>query len=206
MLERFLAAFRTTQGSVRAVEEARDGFRVQEVIGRLGGCTFDGGLYRVHTADTSRAAEALVAAAYPDLAHRMGHVFGYDWLGRQFAVDRGVPDEGAVVMFEPGTGEMLEIPVPMTAFHDEELVDFADAALAADFFHRWKELHSEEISGSACVGYRTPLYLGGVDDVANLELTDLEVYWTLMGQIRNQVRGLPPGTRVTGVRLAGEEQ
>ena len=35
---------------------------------------------------------------------------------------------------EPGNGEWLEIPIRFSALHDEELVDYADAALARDFF------------------------------------------------------------------------
>jgi hypothetical protein len=32
-----------------------------------------------------------------------------------------------------------------------------------------------------CVGYKKPLFLAGVDDVENIELSDLDVYRHLMG-------------------------
>lgn len=34
------------------------------------------------------------------------------------------------MMLEPGTGEALVVPVPFSAFHDEELVDYTEEALA----------------------------------------------------------------------------
>ncbi|WP_202385393.1 hypothetical protein [Altericroceibacterium endophyticum] len=40
------------------------------------------------------------------------------------------------------------------------------------------------------------MFLGGVDDLENLELSDLDVYWHLSAQIIRQARGLPPGTSV----------
>ncbi len=43
---------------------------------------------------------------------------------RQFALDPA----GQVLLFEPGTAEVLEIPCGFERFHDEELVDEADAA------------------------------------------------------------------------------
>ncbi|MEI5006320.1 DUF1851 domain-containing protein [Streptomyces sp. PmtA] len=38
------------------------------------------------------------------------------------------------------------------------------------------------------VGYKVPLSLGGADDVANLELTDRQVYVELCAQIALQLR------------------
>ena len=31
--------------------------------------------------------------------------------------------------------------------------------------------------------YIHPLFLGGTDDTANLELTDISVHWTVLGQV-----------------------
>lgn len=36
-----------------------------------------------------------------------------------------------VLMLEPGTGEALEIPCTIKSFHDRELIENRDAALAA---------------------------------------------------------------------------
>jgi len=44
--------------------------------------------------------------------------------------------------------------------------------------------------------YKRPLFLGGSDTTDNLEISDLEVYWLLMGQLIRQAKGLPAGTPV----------
>ncbi|OLL31498.1 hypothetical protein BTH42_11190 [Burkholderia sp. SRS-W-2-2016] len=64
------------------------------------------------------------------------------------------------------------------SFHDQELVDYEDAALAEAFFGEWIRRGGPGPSNSQCVGYKRPLLLGGVDAVENLELIDLDVYWT----------------------------
>ncbi|RZU15896.1 hypothetical protein EV645_3436 [Kribbella rubisoli] len=79
-------------------------------------------------------------------------------------------------MLEPGTGEALEIPVPVSAFHDDEVVEYSDEALASNFYAEWMAVHESALRLDQCAGYRVPLFLGGDDLVANLELSDLSVY------------------------------
>ncbi len=124
--------------------------------------------------------------------------FGFDWLGRQFSLDAG-GDAGdpEVVLFEPGTGQALEIPVPFSAFHDGELVENADAALALTSFRAWAGV----LRFDQCAGYGVPLFLGGADEFANLEVIDLDVYWTICGQLRTGTRALSAGSRVHEIRL-----
>ncbi|WP_425270988.1 hypothetical protein [Mucilaginibacter endophyticus] len=40
------------------------------------------------------------------------------------------------------------------------------------------------------------MFLGGKDEVANLEITQMEIYWELSYQIYNKTKNLPPGTLV----------
>lgn len=35
------------------------------------------------------------------------------------------------------------------------------------------------------------------DDISSLEIFDLDVYWTFMGQLRQQAKTLPAGNRIT---------
>jgi hypothetical protein len=104
-------------------------------------------------------------------------------------------------MFEPGTGEALEIPVPLSAFHDEELVDFSDSALAAGFFREWAAVSRATLQFNECAGYKLPLFLSGLDTVENLEVVDVDVYWTLTGQLLLQTGDLPAGTSVSSVTI-----
>lgn len=159
----------------------------REFMTEYAGATFGRGLYRVHSASTGGSGQRCAEEAFPEFVGRIV-VVSFDWLGRQFALDLGriERDEPQVLLLEPGTGEALEIPVSFSMLHDEELVDYADAALATDFFAEWSG-HAPEslpLSTAQCAGYRVPLFLGGEDGIENLEVSDFDVYWTLMGQLR----------------------
>jgi hypothetical protein len=164
---------------------------------RFDGASFGDGLYRViHPADSARWHER-VLLAFPDFATR-ATCFGYDWLGRAFALDAKRLEDGkpGVIMLEPGTGEVLKIPANLVTFHDVTLLTDHDAAVASSFYEKWRGTGGGAPDYDQCVGYKIPLFLAGVDDVENIELSDLDVYWHLMGQLIERTRGLPPGTRV----------
>lgn len=164
--------------------------------------TYCGGAYRRHRQKDVKLYTSLAAAAFPEFQSRIT-CFGSDWLGRQFAVDQAriLAGEPQVLMLEPGTGEALEIPVGETAFHEEELLEYADAAVAEGFYRKWLAAGGEPPHYEQCVGYKVPLFLGGSDDVANLQLTDLEVYWSISAQLLAKARSLPAGTRIAGVSI-----
>ena len=44
-----------------------------------------------------------------------------------------------------------------------------------------------------------PLFLGGRDEIHNLELVDMDVYWSICGQLRLGTRKLPEGTTIQQV-------
>jgi len=159
--------------------------------------SFGDGLYRTaHPAD-QHSWTARVALAFPDYEPYVA-CFGFDWLGRVFALDSRREQGGrpGVVMFEPGTGQALEIPCNLGSFHDDELLVYADAALARDFFAAWRSAGGGALAYDQCAGYRKPLFLGGADNLSNIERSNIDVYWHLMGQLIAKVRNLPLGTRV----------
>lgn len=73
----------------------------------------------------------------------------------------------------------------------EQLDELREPALAGSFFARWALANPEllPLDVTQCAGYKVPLFLGGKDVLENLEVIDLEVYWSLSGQLR-QARGL----------------
>jgi hypothetical protein len=48
-------------------------------------------------------------------------------------------------------------------FHEVELVDYANEALAIDFFRDWSARNPQllPLNPNDCVGYQVPLFLGG---------------------------------------------
>jgi hypothetical protein len=138
-----------------------------------------------------------IETAFPEFAGRIT-AFGYDWLGTAFALDSKRPKDGwpGVVMFEPGTGKALEVPANLITFHDVVLMEHGEAALAISFYEKWLASGGVIPKRSQCVGYRKPLFLGGSDDVGNLEISDIDVYWHITGQLIRKTKGLPPGTKI----------
>jgi hypothetical protein len=169
------------------------------------GASFRGGLYRIHDEVSGPRALALAQEAFPAFARRI-YPFGYDWLGRQFAIDLGrlQDDQPLALLLEPGTGEALEVPVQFEGFHEEELIDYAGAALAVNFFGAWSAANpgTLPLGRDQCVGYKVPLFLGGPDVVDNLEVDDIDVYWSICGQLVLGSAHLHKGANVSGVEIS----
>jgi Domain of unknown function (DUF1851) len=166
------------------------------------GASFENGLYRIHSLGHMNKWTSIVAEAFPDFRQRV-FCFAYDWLGRHFALDFGRQErmQNLVIMLEPGTGQALEIPANFIDFHNRELVEYRKEALASDFYRSWLSSGGAAPSPAECVGYSTPLFLGGADLVENLELVDMEVYWSIAGQLLAKTRGLPAGSRIGEIRI-----
>lgn len=202
MFEPFFSRFAVSPAGERG-EAAWADDRLGSVVGYdelmavAAGCSFNDGIYRLHSLDTATSGQAAAVAAFPSLDGR-GAVFAYDWLGRQFALDfaRLSEDQPMVLMLEPGTGEALEIPATFVEFHDTELTDFAQSALASEFFAAWSAAHPENVplGHSDCIGYLVPLFLGGEDAIENLEVVEFDVYWSVLSQILQQTRDHPDGS------------
>jgi hypothetical protein len=208
MFGKFLASYRLSESpSARdwPPTDPADGVRDSaDFRSRLAGVTFEEGLYRIHTSASAATANETVAAAFPGFSDRID-CFGFDWLGCEFSLDsaRHEGGEPLVLVFEPGTGEVLEVDATFERFHEVELIEFADAAVARGFFNEWaaKNADSLPLPFHDCVGYRVPLFLGGEDAVGNLEVIDRDVYWTLCGQLRRGTLHLPAGARVSSLAI-----
>jgi len=164
---------------------------LNELLHRFSGCSFNNGIYRVHSFEQIEKWTEIISLAFPDFANEV-ICFGYDWLGRQFAIDnrRKSLDKSSILMFEPGTGEVLEIPVDLIKFHNEELFKYANEVLAYDFFQQWLSISNSYLTLEQCVGYKQPLFLNGSDTSDNLEIIDLEVYWEISSQLLAKIRSL----------------
>ena len=169
-----------------------------ELIARFGGASFNGGLYRIVRAADMGAWNARVSLGFPDYAERIA-CFGYDWLGRAFAADAARQEQGqpGVLMFEPGSGGIFAVPANLQSFHDVELIQNSDRALASNAYKNWVDRGGAVPAYAECIGYKVPLFLNGKDEFENMELSDLEVYWHLMGQLIAKTRPLRPGPAAT---------
>ena len=93
---------------------------VDEFLEYCSGKSFLNGLYRIHnTADIPKWND-IAGRAFPEFAGII-KVFGYDWLGRHFAVDSR---DNTILLLEPGTGEVLGFRQILWIFIIQKLQSF----------------------------------------------------------------------------------
>ena len=148
----------------------------------LNGTSFLNGMYRLFKTEDIEKWTAITERTFPLYKGRFS-VFGYDWLGRIFGLNK---ETGTVLLFEPGTGEVLDIPSSFEDFHNVEIVDYHEDSLASSFFKEWFLKNDKyELKYSECAGYKVPLFLNGDDVITNLEVSDMDVYWEIMMPLMN---------------------
>lgn len=207
MFEAFRSVFLPDAGEGAVSVEAASIPSGDDGLDRLralyGGTSFNRGIYRVIGESAVSQLGQMVSIAFPGFTGRIS-CFAVDWLGRVFALDaaRQVDGRAGVVMFEPGTAQALEIPCNVATFHDSELIQYREEALAESFYDQWLSRGGVSPSINQCIAYRRPLFLGGSDTVENLELSDLDVYWTIAAQLIEKTRGLPPGASIQKIDIA----
>lgn len=188
---------------VNVVTKGNDSVKgLSELLNTFGGRSFNKGLYRLHTRNNIDKWDNIIIHAFPEFKGRIT-CFGYDWLGRQFALDnqRIENEQPQILMFEPGTAEVLEIPCNFVQFHEEEITEYHDSCLASEFFKEWISSNPAGLKSNECVGYKVMLFLGGEDAIKNLEKGDMEVYWGICSQLIQKTKGLPEGTVIEGIKI-----
>jgi len=181
-----------------ALEEIRD-IKVANLFAECGGYSFWNGMFKVHTFPSSFYWSTLISKYYKTYDSKFVP-FGYDWMGRQFAVD--LRRENYILMFDPSTGEDFELNQDLVMFFIEDLIKDRDSILSGQLFHLATEFfHVEKIGYNNCIGYKIPLFLNGTDTLDNRELCDMEVYWEFQCQIYHQIKDLPPDTKIKSIKF-----
>lgn len=173
-----------------------------ELFSSYNGDSFGEGLYRLHDISKMDYWNKNITKVFPEFSGRVS-CFGYDWLGRQFALDkqRMVNEQAQILMFEPGTGEVLEIPCNFIEFHNNEIPNYHSACLASEFYHNWKVVNKTTLNHDDCVGYKVMLFLGGEDTLENLEKSNLDVYWEICSNVLQKTKNLTEGTEIKSFKF-----
>lgn len=173
-------------------------FKYKELLLEYGGKSFDQGLYTIHTFRDSLKWTDLLSHYFEKYD---GEVisFAHDWMGRQFCVP--TKSNECIIVFDPATLEDLFVNENLIDFHNNILIDKV-GFLAVDLFdNALKQLRITGIDHYKCLGFKTPLFLGGKEEVWNYEVSDLEVYWDLEFQLYTQVKNMPDGTSISKVSV-----
>jgi hypothetical protein len=167
----------------------------------MAGVTLAGGFYRFHTPASVRRSNEACARLINGFEGRFS-VFAFDWLGRELAVDIRDASEGAVICVDPGGGEYLTTDCPLSEWHDA--VAGEQDPIAYPFYLDWRRANpgAGPLAFTHAIGYKGPLFLGGEDEVANLEVCDREVYFDLCTQLARGTRKLPLGETIHSIVIS----
>lgn len=75
---------------------------IKTLFTACGGTVFQNGLYKIHNPESSLSWANLIGQYFTEFKNRI-IPFGYDWLGRQYAVDNARGN--VLLMFDPSTAE-----------------------------------------------------------------------------------------------------
>ncbi len=142
--------------------------------------SFGNGLFRVVDSNNLEYFKGLVQSCFPELADDI-RVIGFDWLGRIFISSES--NDITTYMCDAGSHEILEIPLGIKDFLNHEIPEYPDELFALEFYKKYISQVGITPSYNQCIGYKVPLFLGGLDDLSNIEQVDLDVFWTIMAQL-----------------------
>ena len=142
--------------------------------------SFGSGLFMVVDSNNLEYFKGLVQSCFSELSDDI-RVIGFDWLGRIFVSSDTSDSE--IYMCDAGSHEILEIPLGIKEFLNNEIPAYPDELFALDFYKEYISQGGTSPSYDQCLGYKIPLFLGGLDDLSNIEQIDFDVFWTIMSQL-----------------------
>lgn len=180
MFEKFLKFF---DEEFICNEQGTDAY--ENFLKYLGGKQFGKGIFNTLEKNNLKKWTSVVEEAFPEFSGKF-KLFAYDWLGRLYGITEQDSNE-KVLIFEIGTGEVLEIPCDLLEFLNEEIPLHSNECLAMAFYKKWLRKKRKMPSYGRCIGYKVPLFLGGQDVIKNLEESDLEVYWYIITEVKKRI-------------------
>ena len=158
---------------------------IEEFLKNTSGKSFLNGLYTIFKKEDIEKWNGIIGEYFPDYKGSFS-VFAYDWMGRIFVIEN---NSNMVKMFDPEERTCYATDMDIVKFH-EEIVNDTDSMLSLNYFNQRLEKNNNKIiKYGECVGFKTPLFLGGKDELDNLEEIDMDVYWTITLDINNAVKG-----------------
>jgi hypothetical protein len=120
------------------------------------------------------------------------HLFLVSAIGDMFLQDA----DGRVYWFDTGTAGLEEVAGSVEEFkklmvQPENADQWFIPQLVGDL-----KAAGVELKPGQCYSYKVPPVLGGEIELENFEPADLSVHFGILGQIHEQTKDLPPGTKV----------
>ena len=118
-------------------------------------------------------------------------------LGDMFLADAG----GRVFWLDAGAGQLQQVAGSAEEFkrlmqQRENAAQWFIPELVGDLMARGVRLGPGQ-----CYSYKKPPILGGEIEPANFEPANLSVHFSILGQIHQRVKDLPPGTKISDIKI-----
>jgi hypothetical protein len=111
-------------------------------------------------------------------------------------------NDGSVHLLDVAAGTVSQIASSVAEFQsllsDREFVyNHLSVAMVADLLQSGRKLSHGQI-----FSFKIPPVLGGEYVLSNVEVSDIEVHFSLAGQVHEKVSKLAPGTQIKGVSIS----
>jgi hypothetical protein len=175
-------------------------------ISRYAGRSFGGGLFRALPIEGALGLSAWNGRLgwrmdWPSVPRSIA--FAADWRGNLYLLDerRTTAGERRIAWLDIATGELESPDVAFSEFLGAAVPGMHGTLLDEALYSSWLSGGGARPSSEQCIGHKVPMILGGANDAANLEVLSLLVWVSMCGQIYEQVKNLPPGTKITGFQV-----
>lgn len=194
MFEKFLSQYsRDASSQPPAIQSKFEIKAILKDIYDFNHTSFSNGLFRVIDFNKIEYWKEIISKVF-DIDHLQITPFGYDWLGRIFAIEsNNNTPTGQIFLFVPYSSDSFKIPSSLIDFFDQILITEREAAVEATLFSKF--IHSNKINNipiDKCASLNKPTFLGGDLTIGNMALCDIEVYWDIFGQVLDQILAKRP--------------
>ena len=177
------------------ISDGRDPYDV--FIDHFGGRSFGGGELKViERTDIPLYKDAIMGICFKFSGDDF-RPFAYNWLGQIFLIDDR-ENRGCVLIMRIDTVTTAYTDMGFLEYLNDELPENPERSLHVTQYGEWVASHGS-VGPGECVGYKVPFFLGGDDSPDNMEVVDMDVYWTMTGQLWRAYLGLPEGTKIGNV-------
>lgn len=180
MFQKFIKYFDVKEQAMLNIESYK------EFLDAFSGEQFGNGLFTFFREDDIDVWHKNVIGSFSMFGESLS-LFGHDWQGNCFGIIQDEKKSDEVILFEVGTGEVLSMGCSFEDFINNEIRINSDACLASPFYEKWLKNGGSTSKYGRCIGYKVPLFMGGEDNITNLEESDMDVYWSVLSQLARKL-------------------
>jgi len=156
----------------------------KDFFDNFGGMQFGNGLFNAIRLEEIGKWEEYIVDAFPKLAGKI-LPFGYTWDGVFLCID---VRDGKIFVCDVASSECYWLGISLEDFLNNYIPEAYNKGIFLSEYQQWIAKNGPLPYGY-CAGWIVPLFLNGKAERDNQELIDMEVYWGVTGQIRQQVMG-----------------